>query len=60
MKPKEDPMQQSLRIKIDRVTYANQTNGFVVIRGKGGTSIRNTQDVTAVGILPDAMSTLIF
>jgi exodeoxyribonuclease V alpha subunit len=50
-------MQQSLRIKIDRVTYANQTNGFVVIRGKGGTSIRNTQDVTAVGILPDAMST---
>ena len=50
-------MQQSLRIKIDRVTYANQTNGFVVLRGKGGSTARTAQDVTAVGILPDAMTT---
>ncbi len=49
--------QQSLRIKISRVTYANATNGFVVIRGKGGVpSSRTMQDVTAVGILTDAMT----
>ncbi|HRR40657.1 MAG TPA: helix-hairpin-helix domain-containing protein, partial [Syntrophales bacterium] len=49
--------QQSLRIKVSRVTYSNATNGFVVLRGKGGApSSRAVQDVTAVGILTDAMT----
>ncbi|MEI7636029.1 MAG: AAA family ATPase [Syntrophus sp. (in: bacteria)] len=43
---------QSLRIKIDRVPYADPASGFVVMRGREGTN----QVLTAIGILPDVMT----
>jgi len=45
--------QQSLRLKVNRVTYANQQTGYVVIRGQWEAEKR---EVTAVGVLSDVMS----
>lgn len=42
---------ESIQIKIERITYANQETGYVVLRGM----LKNRQ-VTAVGIIPEVVT----
>ena len=42
---------ETIQVKIERVTYANQETGYVVLRGM----LKNRQ-VTAVGIIPEVVT----
>ena len=42
---------QSIAVKVERVTYANASTGFVVLRGL----VEKKKNVTTVGVLPEAM-----
>ena len=48
-------MTQCIRLIVDRVTFVNPSNGYVVMRGKGGAKADRI-DMTAVGCLSDVMS----
>ena len=42
---------ETLRLKIDRVTFVNPETGYVVLKGTA-----RKRNITAVGILPDVIT----
>jgi len=42
---------ETIQLKIERITYANQETGYVVLRGM----LKNRQ-ITAVGIIPEVVT----